>query len=160
MQPLIVCLFVLVIALARPASAGDRPNILFLIADDASRSSFGAYGETYVRTPNFDRIAREGVLFTNAYNCNPKCAPARACLLTGRYSWQLEEACNHNPFLSAKWEFFPYLLEEAGYFTGFTGKGWGPGIWQGVDGGKTKFEKKNPAGKPFTGMREKPPYKG
>jgi len=160
MQPLILSVLVLAIVQALPASAAERPNILFLIADDASRSSFGAYGETYVRTPNFDRIAREGVLFTNAYNCNPKCAPARACLLTGRYSWQLEEACNHNPFLSAKWKFFPYLLEDAGYFTGFTGKGWGPGIWGGIDGGKSKFEKKNPAGKPFSGKRSKPPYKG
>ena len=78
--------------------AADQPNILFIIADDASRDSFGAYGCQYVKTPGFDRIAREGVLFTQAYNCNPKCAPARACLLTGRYSWQLEEACNHNPF--------------------------------------------------------------
>ena len=82
-----------------------RPNILFIIADDASRNSFGAYGSTYVKTPNFDRIASEGVLFTQAYNCNPKCAPARACLVTGRYSWQLEEACNHNPFLSDRWSF-------------------------------------------------------
>ena len=52
--------------------------------------------------PNAARLAQEGVLFTQAYNCNPKCAPARACLLTGRYSWQLEEACNHTPFLADK----------------------------------------------------------
>ena len=96
-----------------PLFASERPNILFIIADDASRDSMGVYGSTYVETPNFDRIAREGVLFTQAYNCNPKCAPARACLLTGRYSWQLESACNHNPFLSNKWEFYPYLLEKA-----------------------------------------------
>lgn len=94
--------------------AAERPNILFIIADDASRDGFGAYGSTYVETPNFDRIAREGVLFTQAYNCNPKCAPARACLLTGRYSWQLEESCNHNPIMSDKWVFYPYLLEQAG----------------------------------------------
>ncbi|MEO0445564.1 MAG: sulfatase-like hydrolase/transferase, partial [Verrucomicrobiota bacterium] len=60
-----------------PAAAEDRPNILFFIADDASRDSFGAYGSSYVKTPGFDRIAQEGVLFTEAYNCNPKCAPAR-----------------------------------------------------------------------------------
>ncbi len=111
----------------------ERPNILFIIADDASRDSMGAYGSTYVETPNFDRIAREGVLFTQAYNCNPKCAPARACLLTGRYSWQLKEACNHNPFLSDEWAFYPFLLEDAGYFVGYTGKGWGPGIYRSED---------------------------
>ena len=118
--------------------AADQPNILFIIADDASRDSFGAYGCQYVKTPGFDRIAREGVLFTQAYNCNPKCAPARACLLTGRYSWQLEETCNHNPFLSEKWKFYPYLLEEHGYAIGFTGKGWGPGIWNAEDAGKSR----------------------
>ena len=84
--------------------AADRPNILFIIADDASRDSMGVYGSIYVKTPNFDRIANEGVLFTNACNCNPKCAPARACLLTECYSWQ---------------------LEESGEFMGFTGKGQG-----------------------------------
>lgn len=142
------------------AMAAERPNILFLIADDASRNSFGAYGETYVKTPSFDRLAKEGVLFTQAYNCNPKCAPARACLLTGRYSWQLEEACNHNPFLSDKWAFYPFLLEKAGYTIGFTGKGWGPGIWESVDVGKTQFTKLNPAGRPFQDKKLKPPYKG
>lgn len=141
-------------------AAGERPNFLFIIADDASRDSMGVYGSTYVRTPNFDRIAKEGVLFTQAYNCNPKCAPARACLLTGRYSWQLEEACNHNPFLSDKWKFYPYLLEDKGYEIGFCGKGWGPGIWKGVDGGPSKFKKKNPAGHPFNSKTLKPPYKG
>tara|TARA_R110000850_G_scaffold148195_5_gene270418 strand:- start:335 stop:1885 length:1551 start_codon:yes stop_codon:yes gene_type:complete len=141
------------------AHGAERPNILFIIADDASRDSFGAYGATYVETPGFDRIAKEGVLFTQAYNCNPKCAPARACLLTGRYSWQLEEACDHNPFLSAKWKFFPYLLEEVGYEMGFTGKGWGPGIWEGVDAGKEK-NSDNPAGHPWNQITKNPPYKG
>ena len=151
----------LLLALAvLPIAQAERPNILFIIADDASRDSMGVYGSTYVSTPNFDRIANEGVLFTQAYNCNPKCAPARACLLTGRYSWQLEEACNHNPFLSAKWKFYPYLLEEAGYFMGFTGKGWGPGIHLGVDAGRSKFLKDNPAGHPWQKRKLKPPYKG
>lgn len=142
------------------AADQPRPNVLFIIADDASRDSFGAYGSTYVETPGFDRIAKEGVIFTNAYNCNPKCAPARACLLTGRYSWQLEEACNHNPFLSGKWQFYPYLLEEIGYTIGFTGKGWGPGIWKGIDGGPAKFKQSNPAGHPWNDLTLKPPYRG
>ena len=139
--------------------AADRPNILFIIADDASRDSMSVYGSTYVQTPNFDRLAREGVLFTQAYNCNPKCAPARACLLTGRYSWQLEEACNHNPFLSDKWKFYPYLLEEAGYFIGYTGKGWGPGLYGNIDAGRDKTAA-NPAGKAFNQHTLKPPFSG
>jgi N-sulfoglucosamine sulfohydrolase len=143
------------------ASAADRPNILFIIADDASRDSMGVYGSTYVKTPNFDRIANEGVTFSNAYNCNPKCAPARACLLTGRYSWQLEEACNHNPFLSDKWAFFPYLMEQNGYVMGFTGKGWGPGVWKNGDAsGKSSYKNDNPAGHPWNKRTAKPPYAG
>jgi arylsulfatase A-like enzyme len=141
------------------AVADERPNILFIIADDASRDSMGVYGSTYVDTPNFDRIAKEGVLFTQAYNCNPKCAPARACLVTGRYSWQLEEACNHNPFLTDKWKFFPYMLEDAGYFIGYTGKGWGPGDYAGVDASRS-HDQPNPAGRPFQSKKLKPPYKG
>ena len=138
---------------------GGRPNILFIIADDASRDSFGAYGCRYIETPGFDRIAREGVLFSQAYNCNPKCAPARACLLTGRYSWQLEEACNHNPYLSAKWQFYPYWLETTGYRIGYTGKGWGPGIWSGTVAGKDQASD-NPAGHPWNQIKTPPPYKG
>ena len=148
------------VLLAANVCAAARPNVLFIIADDASRTSMGAYGCKYIETPNFDRLAREGVLFTQAYNCNPKCAPARACLLTGRYSWQLEEACNHNPFLSSKWLFYPFLLEESGYFMGFTGKGWGPGIHEGIDSGKTKFKNRNPAGNPYQSQTKKAPYKG
>ena len=160
-KPSFFLLFGLLASSAAFAAAADRPNILFLIADDASRDSFGAYGCQFTETPNFDRIAKEGVLFTQAYNCNPKCAPARACLLTGRYSWQLEEACNHNPFLSNKWKFYPYLIEQSGYFMGFTGKGWGPGIFQDIDVGRSKFEAPgNPAGHPFAKKKLKPPYKG
>ncbi len=146
--------------------AAERPNILFIIADDASRDSMGVYGSSYVKTPHFDRIAREGVLFTQAYNCNPKCAPARACLLTGRYSWQLEEACNHNPILSDKWVFYPYLLEQHGYFIGYTGKGWGPGtIPDGIGGptvasDKSDGGKPNPAGRAYNTKTLKPPYRG
>ncbi|MFT5301634.1 MAG: N-sulfoglucosamine sulfohydrolase [Mariniblastus sp.] len=156
------CGLVLILVLigSRFVSADEPPNILFIIADDASRDSMGVYGSTYVETPNFDRIAREGTLFSNAYNCNPKCAPARACLLTGRYSWQLKAACNHNPFLSDEWAFYPFLLEDAGYFVGFTGKGWGPGIYKGIDGGPSKFKQLNPAGHPFNNQTLKPPYKG
>lgn len=139
----------------------EKPNVLLIIADDASRTSFGAYGNQYVQTPNFDRMARNGVMFTNAYNCNPKCAPARASLLTGRYSWQLEEACNHNPILSDKWEFYPYILENSGYFTGFTGKGWGPGVYKGIVQSFSSDEKGNPAGfNSYNKIKLKPPYSG
>ena len=105
-----------------------RPNILFAIADDASFPHFGAYGATWVRTPAFDRVAAEGLLFLRAYTPNAKCAPSRSAILTGRNSWQLEEAANHVPFFPERFTVYPEVLGENGYVAGYTGKGWAPGI--------------------------------
>ena len=102
-----------------------RPNILFAIADDASHMS--AYGPSFLHTSNFDRVAKEGVLFANAFTTNPKCAPSRACILTGRMTWQLEEACNHFGVFPSKFPVYTDLLEKSGYHVGYTGKGWAPG---------------------------------
>ena len=110
------------------AEAAPRPNILFIIFDDWNGSTHaGAYGCNWVKTPNFDRIAREGVLFKNAFTSNPKCSPCRASILTGRNTWQLEEAVCHNGLFPARFDVYPDLLEKAGYIVGLTGKGWGPG---------------------------------
>ncbi len=104
------------------------PNILFAIADDASWLHMGAsYGCDWINTPAFDRIAREGLLFERAYTPNAKCSPSRACILTGRNSWQLEEACNHVPDFPQKFKTYVEVLAENGYHTGYTGKGWAPG---------------------------------
>ncbi len=128
-----------------------RPNILFCIADDASMKSFGAYGCDWVNTPAVDRLAKEGAVFTNAYNCNPKCAPARACLVTGKYSWQLKAACNHIPHFPAEFKFYPHLLMDAGYNVGYTGKGWAPGVYD---------TENNPAGPVYNDIKLDPPYSG
>ena len=82
--------------------AAERPTILFAIADDWSFGHAGAYGCDWVRTPNFDRLAKEGILFQRAYTPNAKCAPSRAIILPGRYSWQLENAGNHMTYFPAK----------------------------------------------------------
>jgi arylsulfatase A-like enzyme len=107
-----------------------RPNILFAIADDASFPHMGAYGTPWIKTPAFDRVAKEGLLFMNAYTPNAKCAPSRACILTGRNSWQLEEACNHLPYFPEKFKTFAETLPQAGYQVGYTAKGWAPGVAQ------------------------------
>ena len=135
----------------------QKPNILFIIADDASKNSFGAYGGKSASTPAIDSLSKQGVRFINAYNNNPKCSPARAAILTGRYSWQLEEAANHRPYLSEKWKYYPFILEEEGYFIGYTGKGWGPGVYKGIDISDTKL---NPAGHLFEGEKLISPYDG
>ena len=110
-----------------------RPNILFCLADDAGMH-FGAYGCNWVKTPSFDRVAREGVLFTNAYTPNAKCAPSRAAILTGRNSWQLKDAANHQCFFPAEFKTVFEALGSNDYFVGHTGKGWAPGNPGQVDG--------------------------
>lgn len=85
-----------------------RPNILFCIADDASL--LGAYGIDWVKTPAFDRVAKDGILFNNMFTCNAKSAPSRATIITGRNSWQLDEACNHWPQFPVKYKTFVEVL--------------------------------------------------
>ena len=63
----------------------DRPNVIFLLLDDMGYADTGAYGNTYHRTPNIDRLAAEGVRFTDAYAAAPNCSPTRASILTGRW---------------------------------------------------------------------------
>ena len=110
-----------------------RPNILFCLADDAGMH-FGAYGCSWVRTPAFDRVAAQGLLFSQAFTCNAKCAPSRAAILTGRNSWQLKDAANHQCFFPAEFRSVFEELAGHGYRTGHTAKGWAPGNPGLVDG--------------------------
>ncbi|HVW62284.1 MAG TPA: DUF4962 domain-containing protein, partial [Puia sp.] len=111
----------------KPQAGDKRPNILFAIADDQSYPYASAYGTTGVRTPAFDRVAREGVLFNNAFAAAPQCSPSRAAILTGRNIWQLEEAGTHSSYFPKKFSVFTDALERAGYTIGYTGKPWAPG---------------------------------
>ncbi len=135
------------------AADAARPNILFAIADDWGLHA-GAYGTRWVKTPAFDRIAREGLLFQNAYTPVAKCAPSRACVLTGRHLWQNEEAGNHLAFFPTNLKSWPETLREKGWHTGITGKGWGPGIANDTDGKPRLI-----TGKPFNERKTLPPTK-
>ncbi|MFI3325564.1 MAG: sulfatase [Clostridia bacterium] len=106
----------------------NRPNILFAIADDASH--FGIYGHKMVETPNIDSIAVDGIIFNNAFTTNPKCAPSRASILTGKHTWNLKSGCTHFCEFPANQKLYPQILEDLGYHVGFTGKGWGPGDYE------------------------------
>ncbi len=117
-----------------------RPNILVLIADDWGYGHAGAYGDKIVKTPAFDRLAAEGVLFTRAFCASPSCTPSRAALLTGQAIHRLEDSGNLWSTLSSKIPVYPDLLEAQGYAVGLRGKGWGPGDIR--PGGRTR----NPAG--------------
>lgn len=126
------------------------PNILFAIADDWGAHA-GAYGTKWVKTPGFDRIASEGLLFTRAYTPVAKCAPSRAIVLTGRHAWQLEEAGNHMAVFPHKFKSWPEVLMEKGWHMGVTGKGWGPGIANDAAGKPRQI-----TGKPFNKHKAKP----
>ncbi len=119
---------------AATPNAGQRPNIVFAFADD-----WGRYASCYaerepggpadcVATPHFDRIAREGVLFTNAFVNAPSCTPCRSSLLSGQYFWRTGRGAI---LQGAIWDdaipTYPLLLEQAGYHIGYTYKVWTPG---------------------------------
>ena len=155
--------------LATPAAlhAADvpphKPNILFIIADDASPHFGQAYGCAWVKTPNIDRLARGGLVFDNAYTPTAKCTPSRSAILTGRNPWQLEDAANHQSQFPVKFVAFSEALREAGIRVAGHGKIWGPGSALTADGkprsfgfhedanGKNfeAFLKKRPVGTPF-----------
>src|SRR5438105_4078622 len=71
-----------------------RPNILFAMADDWAWPHAGAYGDKVIKTPTFDRVAKEGVLFSHVFSVTPSCTASRAAVLTGQWAHRLEEAGN------------------------------------------------------------------
>ncbi|MCP4375473.1 MAG: sulfatase, partial [bacterium] len=115
------------LSLGADKSVSRRPNVLFALADDWGWPHAGAYGDPVVKTPNFDRIASEGVLFTNAYISSPSCTPCRNALLTGQYHWRLGPGANLWSTLDPKTPTYPLLLKKAGYYIGSWRKSWGPG---------------------------------
>ena len=131
-----------------------QPNILIAISDDQSYPHASAYGSKMVNTPAFDRVAEQGVLFNNAFVASPGCAPSRAALLTGLNTWQLEEAGTHASSFPAHFKVYPDLLEQAGYYIGYTQKGWAPGDWQ------VSERERNPAGNIYNIVELDPPFWG
>ncbi|WP_194768594.1 sulfatase [Tamlana sp. I1] len=118
-----------------------KPNILLVLADDWSFPHATIYGDSVVNTPNFDLIAKSGILFNNAFCSAPSCTPSRAAILTGRYPHALNEGANLWGTLPNSYTNYVSELESAGYVIGYQDKGWGPGNYE--DGGYTH----NPAGK-------------
>ena len=101
----------------------DRPNFVIVVVDDMRWDDFGAGGHPFVETPNVDRVAREGMMFTNAFTTTPLCSPARASLLTGLYAHTHGIIDNTDRAArSHELDTFPQRLDEAGYDTAFVGK--------------------------------------
>lgn len=124
-------------------NAADRPNILFILCDDMGYGDLGCYGQPYIETPNIDRMAAEGMRFTQAYAGSPVSAPSRATIMTGQHSGHTEVRGNRSygkksprvfygdndepsvvgqhPY-SASHVILPEVLKDAGYTTGMFGK--------------------------------------
>ena len=150
MQRVLNVLLVIGFSISCAIAQDDRPNILFGIADDWGWPHAGAYGDASAQTPTFDRLAREGVLFENAYVSSPSCTPSRSAILTGQYHWRLKDAANLHSTLRVEFPVYPLLLEQAGYHVGSWRKAWGPGRL-----GPGGYEQGvRPAGKKYTGFAE------
>ena len=104
----------------------SRPNILFAISDDQSFAHTSFAGCEFIETPAFDRVAREGIYFTNCIAGSPGCAPSRSSLVTGRHHWQNEQSGQHASSWLKRHVPFVDLLDANGYVTGRTGKGVSP----------------------------------
>ena len=110
--PLVACLVL---------SAKKQPNILFLFTDDHATQALSAYGHGLNKTPNLDRIAKEGMLFRRCLVTNSICAPSRAVILTGKYSHLNGQLTNKDVFDGSQ-QTVPKLLQKAGYQTAIVGK--------------------------------------
>ena len=110
-----------------------RPNVVLIIADDMAWDDCGAYGHPTIRTPNIDRLAAEGMRFTNAFVTTSSCSPSRASIITGRYPHNTDAEQLHWP-LPAEQQTFVELLKKAGYWTAAVGK------WHLGDAVKDRFD--------------------
>ncbi len=108
-------------AFCQQKATADRPNIIFIMSDDHAYQSISAYDNRLIETPNIDRIAKKGMLFTQASVTNSICAPSRATILTGKHTHINGKVDNHFPFDTTNIT-FPQLLQKAGYQTAMFGK--------------------------------------
>jgi arylsulfatase A len=112
---------------AAPSAVASRPpNIIYLLADDLGYGDLGSYGQKLIRTPRLDRMAQEGIRFTQHYAGAPSCQPSRTVLFTGLHGGHAPIRANSKLPLRATDRTFPSALKAAGYATGAVGK-WGLG---------------------------------
>ena len=122
-----VCLLFTANAPATFANSPSQPNILVMVSDDQSWMHTGANGDTEIKTPAFDQIAREGTRFIYPYTACPSCAPSRAAILTSQPIWQLGYGGVLFGALPADKPTYTDVLAKNGYELGYVGKVWGPG---------------------------------
>ncbi len=119
---IIAAAFILSVSCNRKAESDwVSPNFIIMIADDASWNDAGAYGHPNIKTPYIDKLAEEGMLFTNAYLTISSCSPSRASIMTGQYPHNTGAGYLHAP-LPVEKLIFPGELQKAGYYTASAGK--------------------------------------
>ncbi len=106
----------------KPRDIAKAPNILILVADDAGWEDFGCYGNPYIKTPNVDYLAKNGLKATNAFLTTAQCSPSRISILTGKYPHASGAEDLHMPMPDSL-DILPGFLKEKGYFSGFLKKG-------------------------------------
>lgn len=121
-KSILVFLFSIGVSVGVVAQTKERPNIIFIFSDDHAYQSIGAYGNKFAKTPNIDRIAREGALLTNNLVTNSICGPSRATLLTGKYSHINGYRNNDRTKFDITQQLFPDILQKGGYQTAWIGK--------------------------------------
>src|SRR5215831_3158089 len=111
-------------AFGAPPQTTTRPmNLVFILADDLRWNALGCMGDPIIRTPNLDRLAGQGVLFSNCFVTTSICAVSRASILCGQYARRHGINDFSTPFTARQWaQTYPALLRKAGYRTGFIGK--------------------------------------
>src|SRR5207249_11564134 len=114
MRNLLVLLFVAPLGFAAPSPAAEKPNFVIMMCDDQRWDQMSCAGNTVLKTPNMDRIAREGILFKNMLVTNSLCSPSRASLLTGTYSHANGVIDNRMRPMSKEAPWMPDLLRAAG----------------------------------------------
>lgn len=108
---------------ALSAADSERPNLVFLLADDQTTYSLGCYGNDDVQTPNIDGLAADGIVFDHHYDTTAICMASRASILTGNFEYKTGCNFEHGPLIREFWEkTYPVLLRKAGYRTAFAGK--------------------------------------
>lgn len=147
------------VGLALSSFAKDRPNMLWITAEDMS-ATLGCYGDTYARTPHIDRFAKQSVRYTRAFATAPVCSPSRSCLITGCYAPSLGTQQMRSAFpIPAEMRGFPALMRQAGYYTSNNVKtDYNTANWEEIiaaswdDSSGTASFRNRPSGKPFFGV--------
>jgi len=126
LSSIFILLFFVGFGCTSPKEPESKPNVIYILADDLGYSELGCYGNTFNETPNIDKLATEGVRFTNAYAAAPVCSPYRAALMTGQYPARLGITDYLRPqagqFLDTTLVTLPEAFKQNGYHTGIIGK--------------------------------------